>query len=87
MKDVKIYDQPLTDKENNVKGKLTILVGGLNSDNPKEFMDNVVSNYVGRTGHNQFVEIHLDNPWTRVLVRGINDLPFREMTNEDSIDK
>jgi len=87
MDDVKIFEEYLNDDSGNEKGKVAILVGGMNSDNPKEFMDGAVSKYVGRTGHNQFVEIHLDNPWTRVLVRGINDIPFRPMTDQDSISK
>ena len=85
MNDVKIFEEYLKDDNDNEKGKVAILVGGINSDNPKEFMDGAVSKYVGRDGHNQFVEIHLDNPWTRVLVRGINDIPFRPMTDKDSI--
>lgn len=87
MDDVKLFDQHLKDDKGNIVGKVAILVGGINSDNPKEFMDNAVSEYVGREGHNQFVEIHLDNPWTRVLVKGINDIPLRQMTDQDSISK
>jgi hypothetical protein len=87
MNDVKLFDQHLKDDKGNIVGKVAILVGGINSDNPKEFMDNAVSEYVGREGHNQFVEIHLDNPWTRVLVKGINDIPLRQMTDQDSISK
>ena len=87
MDDVKLFEEYLRDNNGNNKGKVAILVGGMNSDNPKEFMDGAVSKYVGRAGHNQFVEIHLDNPWTRVLVRGINDIPFRPMTDQDSISK
>ena len=86
MDDIKIFEQPLKGEDNQTKGKMTILVGGLKSDNPKGFMDEMVSKYVGRTGHNQFIEIHMDNPWTRVIVKGINDIPLREMTEDDSID-
>lgn len=85
MKDVKIIEQILKDKQSKIVGKVAILVGGMNSDNPKEFMDSAVSKYVGYELHNQFVEIHLDNPWTRVIIRDINNITFRDMTDTDSL--
>ncbi len=85
MKDVKIFVQQLKDETGNIVGKIVILVGGVKSDNPKEYMDSAINKYVGNEGHNQFVEIHLDNPWTRVLIKGINNIPFRPMTENDSI--
>ncbi|KGO85276.1 hypothetical protein [Flavobacterium suncheonense] len=85
MKDVKIVEQLLKDEKGKITGKVAILLGGLNSDNPKEHMDTAVSKYVGNELHNQFVEIHLDNPWTRVIIRDINSIKFRDMTEEDSI--
>lgn len=85
MKDVKIVEQLLKDKQGNITGKVAILLGGLNSDNPKEHMDSAVSKYVEHEPHNQFVEIHLDNPWTRVVIRGINNIEFRDMTDKDSL--
>jgi hypothetical protein len=84
MDGVQIFEQPLIVKGQTV-GKVAILVGGLNKPNPKQFMDNAVHQYVGNIGHNQYVEIHLDNPWTRIVTTGINELPFRPMTNDDSI--
>jgi len=85
MKGVKIIEQLFKDNEQNVLGKVAILVGGLDSDNPKEFMDSAVGKYVGHELHNQFVEIHLDNPWTRVVIRDINNIKFRDMTELDSL--
>jgi hypothetical protein len=85
MKGVKIVEQLLKDEQSQIKGKVAILVGGMDSENPKEFMDSAVSKYVGHELHNQFIEIHLDNPWTRVVIRDINNIKFRDMTNEDSL--
>lgn len=77
------YEQDLLDNNHQVKGRVAVLFGGMNSANPKAYMDNAVYDYLHKQGdslHNQFVEIHMDNPWTRVIVTGINDLPYREET-------
>ncbi len=72
MEDVKIFEQQLSEK-----CKFTIIVGGVYSNNPKSVIDKAVANYVGDTPHNQWVDIKLDNPWTRVITSGIGDLPFK----------
>jgi hypothetical protein len=84
MEDVQIFEQPFI-VEGRTVGKMAILVGGLRSPNPKAHMDEAVSRYVGNIGHNQYIEIHLDNPWTRVITSGINDLPLRDMKPTDSL--
>ncbi|MDD2200069.1 MAG: hypothetical protein PHE08_10125 [Bacteroidales bacterium] len=84
MDDVQIFEQPFIIDGRTV-GKMAILVGGLRSTNPKAHMDEAVSRYVGNIGHNQYIEIHLDNPWTRVITSGINDLPLRDMLPTDSL--
>ena len=83
MEDVKIFDQDLKNPDGNIVGKLAILVGGLRAEDPKSFMDRAVLNYVGSKLHNQYIEIHLDNPWTRVLTSGINKLELRELNDTD----
>lgn len=84
MDDVQIFEQLIKVDERTI-GKIAILVGGLNKPNPKEFMDAAVHKYVGSIGHNQYVEIHLDNPWTRVITTGINNLPLRPMLPTDTL--
>lgn len=84
MEDVQIFEQPFIVNGRTV-GKMAILVGGLNRPNPKEFMDEAVHRYVGDIGHNQYIEIHLDNPWTRVITTGINELPLRPLEPTDSL--
>lgn len=51
-----------------------MLRGGFGSDNPKYYMDCVVSEYVQQTMYYEFVEIFLDNPWIRVIIFGINNI-------------
>jgi hypothetical protein len=75
IKGVQIFEQIVENKKGQ-KGKIAFLVGGLNTPNPKAHMDEAVRQYVGSNGHNQFIEIHLDNPWTRVVTSGLNDFDF-----------
>lgn len=84
MDGVQIFEQPIEIHGETV-GKIAILVGGLYNPNPKDFMDNAVHQYVGNIEHNQYIEIHMDNPWTRVITTGINELPFRSLKAEDSL--
>lgn len=84
MDGVQIFEQPFI-IEGRTVGKMAILVGGLHNPNPKEFMDNAVHQYVGNVGHNQYIEIHMDNPWTRVITTGINELPFRPLKVQDTL--
>ena len=84
MEEVQIFEQLFIVNGSPV-GKMAILVGGLNRPNPKVFMDEAVSRYVGNIGHNQYIEIHLDNPWTRVITTGINELPLRPFLSTDSL--
>jgi|GEM_PF-1629774 hypothetical protein len=78
---IEIAEQTLT-KDGKIVGKIAVLRGGLNSENPEEVMNNAVSKYVESTGYNDFVEIFLDNPWVRVIVGGINELDYKEFTNQ-----
>lgn len=63
---------------------VAFLRGGFGADNPKFFMDLAVSDYLekkGRPMYNEFIEIFLDNPYLRVIVTGINDMPFISSEN------
>ena len=53
---------------------IALLRGGFTAANPKLYMDNVVSEYVGQSMYNEFVEIFLDNPWIRIIIFGINNI-------------
>ena len=82
MNNVQIFEQELVSKNKNKVGKVAILRGGLKSDNPTALMNNAISKYVGDKGYNEFVEIHLDNPWVRVIVGGINELDYEDFNNQ-----
>ena len=80
MAKIEIFEQNLT--QNNKTAKVTILRGGLNTDNPSAIMNEAVSKYIGHKGYNQFVEIHLDNPWVRVIISNINGLEYELFENQ-----
>ncbi len=82
MKDVDIYEQELFDAQGNVKGKMAILRGGLNQDNPVAYMNDAVHKYVGRKMHSQYIEISMDNPWVRIVVSDSNVLKFKKFTDQ-----
>jgi hypothetical protein len=55
------------------KGKLAVFMF-VGSDDPVEKLDWAVSTYVGHDGYNEYVDINMDNPWTRVILSDINDM-------------
>lgn len=71
--DVEVYESQLKDSS----AKLYILRGGWSHPFPKSYMDDAVREFLGTTLHNQFVEIHLDIPQVRVIIVGINELPYK----------
>ena len=72
MSEFKIFEQQLGEKS-----KLAIIRGGLYSNNPFQSMNEKVVNYCGDTPVCQFVDITLCDPWTRVIINGIGELPFQ----------
>ena len=75
--DVDVYQQLIAKG----RARLTILRGGWTKDYPKQYMDVVVSEFMEGRLHNQFVEIHLDVPQVRVIIEGINDLPYQTLSD------
>ena len=64
----------LTLKSDDKNVTVTILIGGFDKKNPKEFMDRVVEKYTKNKGpYNEFIENNIDLPWVRVIIHNIND--------------
>lgn len=78
--DVEIFEQDIVTKEGK-NFKMAVLRGGFTQEYPKEYMDNVVYEYTKNYLHNQFVESHLDMPWVRIILTGINDLDYKPFDN------
>jgi hypothetical protein len=75
-------------KEIPIKGgyKITILIGGFHSKNPKAYMDNVVSEYVEDSLYNEFIESHLDMPQVRIILSGINEIDYDKYNGQHLAD-
>jgi hypothetical protein len=46
--------------------------------NPKTYLDEAIREYTEGKSFNQFIDSHLDNPWTRVVVLGINEMKTKQ---------
>ena len=81
MEDVKIFEQNCVGISGR-PNKIAILWGAMNRENPTTYMNAAVNEYAQNKGHNQFIEIHMDNPWIRVIVEDINDLRFEDFLDQ-----
>jgi len=81
MAEVEIFQDELK-QDGDPRGKIAIIRGGLQTDDPTSVLDDAVRKYVGKKSYNQFVEIHMDNPWVRVIITGINELDYEELTDQ-----
>ncbi|MBQ6963989.1 MAG: hypothetical protein IJP79_09840 [Paludibacteraceae bacterium] len=82
MEGVKIFEQELKDKNGISQGKIAIMYGGLDNENPKKHMDDAVTEYTNGKPHSQYVDIYLDNPWFRIVLSGVNDLNFEDFNKQ-----
>ena len=58
---------------------IIIINGGYNSDDPQQYMDDVVKyilKLLGNPKYNDFIENYLDNPWVRILIFDFNSFKF-----------
>ena len=69
MKDI-IYKEVKTD---NPKIKVGILIYRGEGD-PAKYLNEAVHQYVKNEGYNEFKDANLDNPWVRVIIKGINEI-------------
>lgn len=61
------------DLGNGKTGKIAVFMY-TGADDPVEKLDEAVANYVGHESHMQFVDVHMDNPWIRVITSDINQI-------------
>lgn len=50
---------------------------------PVSNLRDVVRDYTKGRNYNEFIDSHLDNPWIRVIIIGINDLPQERYSEAD----
>lgn len=64
----------VTFEESKIGGEGKVAVFKFYGDeDPVIALDKAVSAYVGHRSYTQFVDINMDNPWTRVVILGVND--------------
>lgn len=55
---------------------ICILRGGLNKPAPEKYMKDVVLSVVQKEHHNSFIEDELDNPYVKIIIFDLNNIPF-----------
>lgn len=73
--EIKLFEQELKDGDKTV-GKIAIMRGGLHSNNPFDTVSKATLKYTNGVPHNQFVDIKLNDPWTRVIISDMSKLKF-----------
>lgn len=68
-----IFQESDINLTNGQKGKVAIFMF-IGEDDPVAKLDWAVSEYVGHYGYMEFIDINMDNPWSRVVIYGINDM-------------
>lgn len=69
MKD--IIFQETTSSDDKVKVVILLYTG---VGDPVKYLNEAVHNYVGNEGYNEFIDANMDNPWIRIIVKGINEM-------------
>lgn len=73
-----IYQEALT-TDTRVKVGILMYVG---SGDPVRKLNEAVSLYVRNEGYNEFIDANMDNPWIRVIIKGINDMEQKPFNPE-----
>jgi hypothetical protein len=69
MKDVIYQEAETTNKK--VKVGILFYTG---SGDPVKNLNEAVHLYVQHEGYNEFIDANMDNPWVRVIIKGINNM-------------
>lgn len=73
-----IYQEAKT-TNNSVKVGILIYTG---EGDPVKHLNEAVHYYVGTNGYNEFIDANMDNPWVRVIIKGINDMDQEPFDSE-----
>ena len=69
MKDI-IYQTATTSDSKIIIGILMYIGSG----DPVVKLNEAVSQYVRNEGYNEFIDANMDNPWIRIIIKGINEM-------------
>lgn len=59
--------------ENGGKGKIAVFIYAGSGD-PKQMLDYAIHEYVGNNHYHELMDVHMDNPWMRVVLSDINNM-------------
>ena len=59
------------------KGTIAVFIYTGSTD-PKVVLDKAISIYTQKNGFHEFIDANLDNPWTRVIMSDVNNMPQRK---------
>jgi hypothetical protein len=45
---------------------------------PVSKLDAAVHEYVQNKGYNEYIDANMDNPWIRVIIQGLNEIPHKK---------
>ena len=61
---------------------MAIFRADVNTQAPSDLLDKAIGQYVGVNSFSQYRDIHIDNPWTRVIICGEDNLIFKPFDNQ-----
>jgi hypothetical protein len=62
--------------------KISIIKGGYLEENPRKYVDKMVSKYVDESPHNSFILSSMDYPFCRIIIDNINNLQYEPFENQ-----
>lgn len=54
----------------------------VNTKAPNDVLDQAIGRYVRNKPHLQFRDVYIDNPWIRIIISNIDELPFKDLTDQ-----
>jgi hypothetical protein len=69
MKDIIYQELETTNKK--IKVGILIYTG---AGDPIKHLNKAVEIYTHNEGYNEFIDANMDNPWVRVIIKGINEI-------------
>ena len=71
------FTETMVDSDSGNPGKMVVFKYA-GTEDPVLKLDEVVSKYVGDAPYTEFVDVHMDNPWVRVIIIGMNEMKQKE---------
>lgn len=66
----------------NGKASVAIFKADVNTKAPNDVLDQAIGRYVRNKPHLQFRDVYVDNPWIKIIVSHIDELPFTDLIDQ-----